>query len=427
MTAARVICGSTLSFSGNPRIASGKCWTFHKNGALAIGRDGKIAWAGARSRLPEKYAKARRDTYDGKIIAAGFIDAHIHFPQYRMLAAPGLDLLDWLARFTFPEEARYKSRAHAQKAAGAFLDHLARHGTTCAAAFCSVHKQSARALFEAAAARNMAIVTGKTMMDRNAPDNVCDTPEQSVIDSEALLNHWHGRGRARYAITPRFAITSSDAQLRLAGELWRKYPDALMQTHLSESHREIEQVRQLFPSAKDYTDVYDGFGLLGPGALFGHAIHLSAREVARLAEADARVVHCPTSNTFLGSGLFDMDKLAPVTIGLATDVGGGTSYSMLATMGEAYKIAMLKGCRLSPFDAFYLASLGNACALHLDDETGSLDNGKWADLVVLDPQATPVLKDRHLLSKSLEEMLFALLILGDDRAITATYIAGKRC
>jgi guanine deaminase len=276
----------------------------------------------------------------------------------------------------------------------------------------------------------MCIVTGKTMMDRNAPDACRDDAETGGRDSAELIATWHGRGRARYAITPRFAITSTEAQLEVAGELLKAHPTCLMQTHLSEQHGEIAYVAELFPDAIDYTDVYDRFGLLGPTSLFGHSIHLSERECARLSETGSAAVHCPTSNTFLGSGLFDLgllgDSRRPVGIGIATDVGGGTHYSMLHTLGEARKVAQLKGRKLTALRGFYLATLGNARLLHLDSEIGSLTPGKFADLVVLDARATPVLAARDDLSETLEDRLFALSILGDDRAIAATYVRGKR-
>jgi guanine deaminase len=347
-----------------------------------------------------------------------------------MLAAPGKDLLDWLRRFTFPEESRYADAAHAAAAAEVFLDRLLAHGTTAALAFCSVHKTCAEALFAAAQDRNMALLTGKTMMDRNAIPAVQDDPETGARDSEALYRAWHGKGRLRYAVTPRFAITSSEEQLRLSGELLTSLDGALMQTHISESPGEIALVRELFPRARDYTDVYDHFGLLGPRSLFAHGIHLSERECQRLSETGSSVVHCATSNTFLGSGLMSMPHLSqkdrPVHLGLATDVGGGTSFSMLATLGETYKVQMLAGYKPTASELLRMATIGNAARLHIAAETGSLEGGKFADLVVLDPEATPVLKSRHELSQSLEDILFSLIILGDDRAVAATYVAGQR-
>lgn len=420
----RVIRGQTLSFPADgPPV-------HEMHGAVAVGDDGTILWAGAYALMPPVFRQAETEDYGEMIVMPGFIDAHIHFPQYRMLAAPGKDLLDWLSRFTFPEESRYGDASYAQRAADIFLDRLFQHGTTAALVFCSVHKVCTEVLFAAAEACGMALITGKTMMDRNATPAVQDEPETGARETEELYTAWHGRDRLRYAVTPRFAVTSSEAQLRLSGELLGTLPGALMQTHLSESPGEIELVRRLFPWAKDYTDVYDHFGLLGPRSLFAHGIHLSERECQRLSESGSAVLHCPTSNTFLGSGLMSMPHLRkperPVAIGLATDVGGGTSYSMLTTMGEAYKVQMLAGYKPSATELFRLATRGNAERLGIGHETGALEPSKFADLVILDPRATPVLASRHELSSSLEDMLFALMILGDDCAVRATYVRGRK-
>ena len=419
-----VIKGQTLSFADDGTLQH------EARGAIAVGDDGTILWAGPQSLLPQNFLQEDVTDYGEMIVMPGFIDAHIHFPQYRMLAAPGKDLLDWLTRFTFPEEARYADQAYAAAAAEIFLDRLLQHGTTSALAFCSVHKSCADALFAAAGARGMALITGKTMMDRNAIPAVEDTPETGARETEELYKAWHGKGRLRYAVTPRFAITSSDAQLKISGELLASLPGALMQTHLSESPGEIALVKQLFPQSKDYTDVYDHFGLLSDRSLFAHGVHLSERECARLSESGATVVHCPTSNTFLGSGLMSMPHLRkperPVHLGLATDVGGGTSYSMLATLGETYKVQMLGGYKPSAAELFCMATRGNAQRLKIDHETGAIELGKFADLVVLDPAATPVLASRHELSASLEDVLFSLMILGDDRAVKATYVKGRK-
>ena len=427
----RVIRGAVLSYRDDPaRVETRLAVRFYRRGAVAVAGDGRIIWCGHWNRLPQRFGALPVDDYGEALVLPGFIDAHIHFPQYRMLAAPGVDLLDWLNRFTYPEEQRYASVPHARAAAEAFLDGLIRHGTTAAVVFSTVHRSATATLFAAAERRGQAIVSGKTMMDRNAPQALCDDPETGVRDSEAMIEHWHRRGRLRYAITVRFAVTSTEAQLREAGALAARHPDCHVHSHLSESEGEIEFVRRLFPQAKDYTDVYDRFGLLGPRSVYAHGVHLSERECARLSESGATVVHCPTSNTFLGSGLFDAAHVGrtdrPVRIGIATDVGGGTSYSMLLTLGEAYKVAMLRGRKPTVHELFHRATRGNAVNLGLDDEIGSLDPGRWADLVVLDPTATPVLEARHALSESLEDTLFALAILGDDRAVRATYIAGRR-
>ncbi len=420
-----VIKGQTLSFG-----ASHSEVKHEAKGAIVIADDGTILWSGPQPLLPQGFRRFPSEDYGDRLVLPGFIDAHIHFPQYRMLAAPGKDLLDWLSRFTFPEESRYADKSYAEMAADIFVTRLFQHGTTSALAFCSVHKTCADALFAAADARNMALITGKTMMDRNAIPAVQDNPETGARESEDLYRAWHGKHRLRYSVTPRFAITSSEAQLKISGELLASLDGALLQTHLSESPGEIAMVRKLFPNAKDYTDVYDSCGLLGERSLFAHGIHLSERECARLSETGSSVVHCPTSNTFLGSGLMAMPHLRKPTravhIGVATDVGGGTSYSMLATLGEAYKVQMLAGYKPSAFELFHMATRGNAERLHIGHEVGAIDTGKFADLVVLDPKATPVLASRQDLSTSLEDVLFSLMILGDDRAIRATYVAGKK-
>jgi guanine deaminase len=420
-----VVFGAVLTFGAEAQDC------FHEmQGAVVIGDDGRILWRGARQDLPEDYRPSPADDFGDCLILPGFIDAHIHFPQYRMLAAPGKDLLDWLHRFTFPEEARYGDEDYARAAAEKFLDRLISHGTTSAMVFSSVHQLSADALFDAARRRHMAIITGKTMMDRDVPASVRDSPEQAAVESEALYRKWHGRDRLRYAVTPRFAVTSSEAQLQVAHDLMQTLPDALMQTHLSESAGELKRIRELYPNDADYTAVYDRFGLLSEQSLFAHGIHLSDRECRRLSETGSTVAHCPTSNMFLGSGLMNMAHLRnearPVRLALGSDVGGGTSYSMLATLGAAYKVQMLAGYRPTALELFHLATRRNAEALRLADEVGSLDPGKWADIVVIDPRATEVLASRQELSQSLEDMLFALAILGDDRAIRATYVAGRK-
>lgn len=422
-----VLTGTIVGLSGDPANIDVKQV---ENGAIAIEADGRIAWLGELSDLPAAYASADRHDYPGQYLMAGFIDSHVHFPQYRMPAAPGNTLMDWLHEYTFPEELQFKDKDHADAAAPLFLAELFRNGTTSALTFATVHGASVDALFEAAEQRNMAMISGKTMMDRMAPEGLTDTADSSFADSQKLIDTWHDKGRLRYAVTPRFAVTSTEAQLECAGALLRQNPTVLMQTHLSESPGEIEAVEGLFPNAIDYTDVYEQFGLLSDRSVFAHGIHLSEREYDRLHEAGASLIHCPTSNNFLGSGLFDLltakKETRPVPVGLATDIGAGTSYSMLATMAEAYKVAMLKGYPLSAFEAFHMATLGNARILHMEDQTGSLETGKFADIVVIDPQATPLLEHRQALSNSLEASLFACMVLGDDRLISATYVAGRK-
>ncbi|HVJ40642.1 MAG TPA: guanine deaminase [Dongiaceae bacterium] len=420
-----VLRGQVVTFSTEPGA-----YRHEPKGALVIGDDGRIAWLGAATELPAQYRDATAVDHGDHLIMPGFIDTHVHYPQYRILAAPGRDLLDWLDRFTFPEESRYVAADYAADKAALFLDRLVQHGTTAALAFSTVHKASTEALFAAAASRNMALISGKTLMDRNAPPNLRDDPESAALDSSTLYQRWHGNGRARYAVTPRFAITSSEAQLAVCGELLRQLPGALLHSHLSESAPEMAAITRLFPNDADYTAVYERFGLVGDRSLFAHGIHLSERECRVLHEAGSAILHCPTSNTFLGSGLMSMPQLArrdrPVAYGIATDIGGGTSYSMLQTLGEAYKVQMLTGYKPTAIELFQLATRGNAALLKLEAEIGALEPGKWADIVVLDPRATPVMADRADLSESLEDVLFALAILGDDRAVAATYIAGRK-
>lgn len=427
---ARVIRGAVLDYRRLPQGAGAEeAVRFHPRGSVAVDRTGRIAFCGEATELPEHCRRLPRDDYGDSLILPGFIDAHIHFPQYRMLAAPGRDLLDWLDRFTWREELRYGDQAHAAAAAGRFLERLVQHGTTAAVVFSSVHPVAAEALFAAAEARGMAIVTGKTMMDRNAPAGLLDDPETGVAESEALAARWHLRGRLRYAITVRFALTSSRRQLRLAGELAAARPDLAVQSHLCESRAEIARVGELFPEALDYTDVYDRAGLLGPRSLLAHGVHLTERECRRLHETGATVVHCPTANSFLGSGIFDRGMVGrperPVGIAVGSDVGAGTGYSMLHTLAGAYQAALLRGNHLGAHELFHSATRGNAALLGLEEEIGCLAPGRWADIVVLDPTATPTLRDRHALSESLEDTLYALALLGDDRAVRAVYVAGR--
>lgn len=422
----QIIRGQLLEFTSDPMLGEGEPYTHFTKGALVMDGE-KILWRGNAADLPAEYKSLPAENYPDCLIMPGFIDAHLHFPQYRMIAAFGKNLLDWLNRYTFIEEQRYGDEDIAATAATFFLDELARNGTTSCLAFSTTHPVALDALFNEAEARNMALISGKTMMDRNAPKGLMDTATSAYDDSKALIEKWAGKSRLGYAVAPRFAVTSTQAQLEAAGALFKEFPDTWMQTHLSENHAEIASVAKDFPDSKDYTDVYDQVGLLGKKALFAHGIHLSDRELARLSESGSAIVHCPTSNNFLGSGLFKYHAThnTNVKIAFGSDIGGGTSYSMLETMRDAYIVSQLAGARISAFDAFYNSTLGNAKVLGLDNEIGTLNTGSHADLVVLDPQATPIMKERHALSQSIHDVLFALMIMGDDRAIKQTYIAGK--
>lgn len=365
-------------------------------------------------------------TYKDKLITSGFIDTHIHYPQTGMIASYGEQLLDWLENYTFPEERRFKNPMYALKVAKLFFDELASNGTTTALVFGTVHKESVDVFFEEAERRQLRMIAGKVLMDRNAPDYLTDTPESGYQASKELIEKWHKRGRLHYAVTPRFAPTSTPEQLATVGKLLEEYPDVYMHTHLSENKKEIEWVLELFPERDSYLDVYDHYGLLHERSVFAHGIHLSDCECQRLADTGSAIAFCPTSNLFLGSGLFKLNKLEDkgIRVGMGTDVGAGTSFSILQTMSEAYKIMQLQQKKLHPLKSLYLATLGGAKALYLDDKIGNLAVGKEADFVVLDLHATQLMRFRMNQANTLEEKLFVLMSLGDDRAVSETYIYG---
>jgi guanine deaminase len=430
-TKTRAIRGRLLEFLDDPAVVGAAAsHRYHRDGLLVI-EDGRIAKVGdARSLLQELPPGTPVNEYRDCLILPGLIDTHIHYPQTQVIASYGAQLLEWLHKYTFVEEQKFGDPSHAAAMARFFLDELLRNGTTTAAVYCTVHPESVEAFFAESERRNTRMIAGKVMMDRNAPAALTDTAERGYTESKALLQAWHGRGRQLYAISPRFALTSSDAQLETAGALLREHPDAYLQTHLAESHEEIATVRKLFPSAKSYTDVYDRFGLLGPRSIFGHCLHLADEELQRLSDSRSVAAFCPTSNLFIGSGLFDLARLRdparPVRIGVGTDVGGGTSYSILRTAAEAYKVLQLQGQNLPAPDAFYMMTLGNARALGLETEIGSLRIGSEADVVVLDPCATPAMAHRMAtVGDDLEATLFVLMTLGDDRAVRATYVLGE--
>jgi guanine deaminase len=346
-----------------------------------------------------------------------------------VIASYGTQLLEWLQKYTFVEEQKFADPEHAESVARFFFDELFRQGTTTAMVYCTVRPESVDAFFGEAERRNARMIAGKVMMDRNAPPALLDDPQSGFDESERLLKKWHGRNRLHYAITPRFAITSTQAQLEAAGALARKYPHVHVQTHLSENEAEIAMTKALFPDARDYLDVYERVGLLGPKSVFGHCLHLEPREIDALAKNGGVAAFCPTSNLFLGSGLFDelgLDE-AGVKVALATDVGGGTSYSLLETANEAYKVLQMRRQSWPSLQAFYQMTLGNARALGLEARIGALEVGYDADIVVLDACSTPAMAHRMMsLDNNLEEELFVLMNMGDDRAVTETYVAGER-
>jgi len=366
--------------------------------------------------------------YSGCLVVPGFIDTHTHYPQTELIASYGLQLLDWLKQYTFPTEEKFSDRDHANQIAEFFCEEMLRNGTTTSAVFATVHSESVDAIFEAAQRRDMCLIAGKVMMDRNAPASLCDDPQQSYRQSVELIQRWHLQGRLHYAVTPRFAPSCSPEQLELCGQLLAEHPDLYLQSHVAENVDEVRWVAELFPESRSYLDVYDRFGLLGPRSVYAHCIHLDEADRVRMAESGAAMAFCPTSNLFLGSGLFSLDSADQhgIRVGLATDVGAGTSFSMLQTLNEAYKVCQLAGHSLTPLKAFYLATLGSAESLYLDHRIGNFEVGKEADFVVLDLQATELMKLRMQNAQSLEDKLFALMMLGDDRCVQATHVMGQR-
>ncbi|WP_339763050.1 guanine deaminase [uncultured Hoeflea sp.] len=424
----KLLRGRTLSFKSRPQARDDHAsYVYEEDGALLI-ENGRISAAGTYADVMFKSPMdVKVVDHRPHLLMAGFIDPHIHFPQMQVTASYAANLLEWLNTYTFVEEQRFADAAHSARFAKLFFDELLRHGTTTAAAYCSVHKGSADAYFTEAARRNLLMVGGKVMMDRNAPEALTDTAQSGYDDTKAVIAAWHGTARNYVAITPRFAITSTPAQLEAAGTLAREHPDLLIQTHLSENNAEIAYTLELYPDARDYTDVYAQYGLLTGKMLLGHAIHLSDREMDAIAEAGSIAVHCPTSNLFLGSGLFDLKRLKEhgVRTAIATDIGGGSSYSMLRTLDEAYKIQQLRSHRLPPIENYWQATRGNAEALGLEDRIGTLEPGSDADIVALDAAATPAMRIRMETIGTLEEELFLLQTMGDDRSVRAVYVAGE--
>lgn len=419
---------SLLHMLDDPRRAPAEAALAHHPDGLLVVEDGHVAAFGAYADLaPALSAETAVVDLSGKLITPGFVDAHIHYPQTDVIAAWGGQLLDWLNTHTFPAERAFADRVHADEVAAFFLKELLRNGTTSALVFGTVDKTSVEALFEAALARNMRLIAGKVLMDRNAPAALTDTVESGRADTEALIRAWRGRGRLGYAVTPRFAVTSSDAQLAMAGEVARAHPEVLIHTHMSENLAEIARVSELFPDARDYLDVYARHGLATPRSVFAHCVHTSRDALARMQRAGASAAFCPSSNLMLGSGLFSLKQACAcgVTVSLGTDIGAGASFSLLQVMGEAYKVGQLAGEALDPLHAFYLATLAGARALKIDDKVGNLAPGKEADFLVLDLAATPLLARRTRAAKTLAETLFMLQVLGDDRAVARTYLAGK--
>jgi guanine deaminase len=429
MTSARKAYRASILHSiGDPaEVGIEASYEYFDDGLLIVS-DGRIEALGeAESLLAELPAGTEVTEYANGLLMPGFIDTHIHYPQTGMIASYGEQLLDWLNNYTFPAEREFENPEHAAEVAEIFIRELLRNGTTSALVFGTVHKASVDALFSAAEKRNLRMIGGKVLMDRNAPDYLTDTAESGYQDSRELIERWHGKGRLHFAVTPRFAPTSSDEQLAAAGQLLQEYEGLYMHTHLSENRDEVEWVKSLFPQCSGYLDVYDHFNLLSERSVFAHGIHLCDDECKRLSETGSAIAFCPTSNLFLGSGLFNLPKMEQhgVNVGLGTDVGAGTSFSILQTLNEAYKVMQLQGAKLSPFKSLYLATLGGARALRLDDRIGSFAPGNEADFVLLDYHCTPLMQYRMQQARTLDERLFVLMTLGDDRAVRSTFAAGQ--
>jgi len=421
--------GPLMWFRDDPSHADGAAALVYESDGVVLCHEGQVLASGPWAALRDQ-AGMPVHHYPDHLVTAGFVDAHTHYPQTGIVARHATGLTDWLARHAYPEEERFGDIDHARATATVFCDALLANGTTTALVCCTSHPESVDALLTETSARGMRMVAGKVLMDRNAPEPLLDGADHGYAVSSALAHRWHGHGRTGYAVIPRFAPACSPAQLEVAATLRREHPGALVHTHIAETADEVAQVRELFPDRADYLDVYQHFGLAGPGAVLAHGVHLTSAELARCGDTGTALAHCPTSNLFLGSGLFDLrtalDPVHPVPVALGTDIGAGTSFSLLATLGAAHQVARTRGWALDPLRAFYLATLGGARALGCADRVGSLAPGHEADLVVLDPAATPALARCTDRAESLTDLLFALAVLGDERAVRATYVAGHR-
>ena len=398
-----------------------------ENGYLSVENGRVVAVGDAGELSAEDLSGCTQVDYRGKLIVPGFIDGHLHYPQTGVIASYGAQLLEWLEKYTFPAEAKFSDEAYAASAADFFIKELLRNGTTSAFVYATVHEQSVDAIFNAAATVNMRLVSGKVMMDRNCPENLRDSAVSGYEQSQQLIDKWHGKKRLNYAVTPRFAPTSTDKQLELSGRLFNDNEGVYLQSHVAENQAEIDWVAELFPWSRSYLDVYDHFGLLGERAIYGHCIYLDDTDLVKISQSKTVAAFCPTSNLFLGSGLFDLvgAKARGINTVLASDVGGGTSFSMLRTADEAYKVTQMAGNTVTPVQLFYEITLGAARALSIDNNVGNFAAGNEADFLVLDTAATDVLAQRTDLAQSIEEVLFALIVLGDDRCTVATHVMGE--
>ena len=423
------IRGQLLSYRADPfQNPIDDCVMYEADGLVII-EDGRIAAVGPASEILSKVPDGIEvAAYDNALILPGFIDCHVHYPQTQIIGAYGKQLIDWLNNYTFVAEQSFKNEGHAREVARVFLREGLRCGTTTSTVFCTVDPVSVDAFFEESQKLNMRNIAGKVVMDRNAPEALLDTAQTGYDQTKELIAKWHNNGRSLYCVTPRFAPTSTSEQMEMTGAVWKEHPGTYLQSHVSENLGEIEWVRELYPERKGYVDVYHHYGQLGERSILGHGVHLTEAEFQLLHDTGTAISHCPTSNLFLGSGLFSIEKATdgkrPVRVGLATDLGAGTNFSQLVTMNEAYKVAQMGGYSLSAHHACYLATRGAANALYLDDTIGSIEVGLEGDLTVLDLNATPALGYRLKYANTLDEILFVLMTLGDDRTVCATYVAG---
>lgn len=428
MTDTKLFRGIIAHFTDDPWAHGSEALQVFDDGILVV-CDGRVRAVGEAKDLllQDEYRECSVEDYSGRMIVPGFIDTHLHYPQTDIIASHGSQLLEWLEKYTFPTEQLFSDSEHASEAAEFFVKELLRNGTTTAMMFATVHPQSVDAVFSVASNYNMRIAAGKVMMDRNCPEKLRDTAIESYEHSQQLIDRWHGVKRLNYAVTPRFAPTSTEQQLEFAGRLFKENDGAYLQSHVAENPSEVKWVAELFPWSRSYLDVYDKYGLLGERAIYAHCIYLDDQDLARMSETGTTAAFCPTSNLFLGSGLFDLYKArqSGVTTGLATDVGGGTSFSMLRTADEAYKVAQMSGHPVTPVQLFYELTLGGAKAVSMDGSIGNFAVGKEADFTVLDLQATELLARRIDCAKTFEEKLFAVMVLGDDRCTVATHLMGE--
>jgi guanine deaminase len=428
MTTRWAFRASILHCVADPGESGDKAAVEYFDDGLLIVRDGCVEEAGPAERLlpglsPDITVTDCRD----KLIVPGLIDCHVHYPQIDMIASCGEQLLDWLERYAYPAERRFASAEHAAEVAGYFTEALLQNGTTTALVFATVHPQSAEAIFTAAERRNMRLIAGKVLMDRNCPEDLRDPPGGGAEETKLLIDRWHGRGRLAYAITPRFAVTSSAAQLQSAGRLAAAYPDVYVHTHLAENRSEMDMVSDLFPQNRGYLDVYDSVGLLRERSVYAHCLHIDDDDRSLMHRKGASIAFCPGSNLFLGSGLFDLRSACGhgIRVGIGSDVGGGPNLNLLRTLSDAYKVLQLNGQSLPGYRALYLATLGAAKALYLDDRLGNFESGKEADFIMLDSAPVPIARRRLACTGNVAEKFFALMMLGDDRAVTATYLMGR--